>query len=687
MSKPPFTRRSAANRLASSASIAGLILGQTITPAMAQNYLDIFNRPSDGRHVGWSMEASSASMAYHHLYEAHAQMREQVRSARIRPLPSTGTYQTGDGRHRFLPIELHLQQYSGSVRNFYTEDGHRLYAEDRHGRFEILSRICSDDPLVELNGIELPSRSFQYTIVTYMRVLPVALDRPEQVFGMASYNNQRPMGGFLNSIPAYFTPQRGIEGVNGDAIPIPDCITDAFINDYYGPYPALVSTLSPGQIQTAGHTRTEIEERPGQCPPEGAPDDVIGTARYERSYFEPVYPIIDADGNNLLTANPNQAAWTYVNGCRAPWIRQTPIRQECTRTIAGQPNVVSRAWKAWMREVVPERGYYLDGEPIQYEPIGTAETTGTPYDWELVVDLCAPDTVTPQLVKVETPLNERETNLTCPSTHPLGTWDRERDGTSTNFSLPDTNFEPWDLVVWDDWRTTRNDCHTTSTSSSVEYNNSGCQTSRRNVSTTTTSYHDGRAPISNTSYGAWVYDNSNCNSGGGSGERSLDTNGDGIGDMRIGDPDAPPGSRVVDGDCGACNGPGESSSDRSDDGKVICTELMRQELISREDYVLCARHSYATLSEAHFRGYHVWAVPVVKWMRKSPHATRAWRVLAQARMNDIAYKTGHRATPDHFGRTLNFVGEPLCWLIGQFVGATDYAAHLYAKKETNHDLA
>lgn len=116
----------------------------------------------------------------------------------------------------------------------------------------------------------------------------------------------------------------------------------------------------------------------------------------------------------------------------------------------------------------------------------------------------------------------------------------------------------------------------------------------------------------------------------------------------------------------------KASEDNS--AKVICTELHRQGLMSRADYALGADYARAHLTERHYRGYHAWAITVVRHMRRSKRATAFWRILAQARADHIAYLYGDTARRNRFGALLCALGYPTCYLIGGLIGARDWRA-------------
>lgn len=118
--------------------------------------------------------------------------------------------------------------------------------------------------------------------------------------------------------------------------------------------------------------------------------------------------------------------------------------------------------------------------------------------------------------------------------------------------------------------------------------------------------------------------------------------------------------------------PASSSKNNDTDSKVICTELVRQGLFDRSDYVSGARYVEAHLTERHVRGYHAWGVPVVRRMRRSRRATAFWRRLAQARADHIAFLGGDASRRNRFGAFLCAVGHPACYLIGGLVGEQDW---------------
>ena len=114
-------------------------------------------------------------------------------------------------------------------------------------------------------------------------------------------------------------------------------------------------------------------------------------------------------------------------------------------------------------------------------------------------------------------------------------------------------------------------------------------------------------------------------------------------------------------------------------GRVICNELMRQGIMTRKQVVLDYKFTRDHLTPTHVNGYHVWAVWMVKQMRKG-RLVNFWTHVAGHRANEIAYIYGERDKPDYLGKVYRKVLEPICWSIGFFCKTTDWSV-LYKQKE------
>jgi len=114
-------------------------------------------------------------------------------------------------------------------------------------------------------------------------------------------------------------------------------------------------------------------------------------------------------------------------------------------------------------------------------------------------------------------------------------------------------------------------------------------------------------------------------------------------------------------------------------GRVICNELMRQGIMTRKQVVLDYKFTEDYLTPQHVAGYHVWAVWMVRQMRKG-RLVNFWKHVAGHRANEIAYIYGDRDKPDYLGKIYRKILEPICWSIGFFCKKTDWTV-LYKQKE------
>lgn len=105
-------------------------------------------------------------------------------------------------------------------------------------------------------------------------------------------------------------------------------------------------------------------------------------------------------------------------------------------------------------------------------------------------------------------------------------------------------------------------------------------------------------------------------------------------------------------------------------GRVICTELHAQGLLDADLYALDVAYTPG-LHPAVVRGYHWWAIPYVRLMRRSATAIAIAKPLATWRARAIAYELG-KGPFCWRGAVVRAIGEPLCFAIGLFVPASDW---------------
>lgn len=107
-------------------------------------------------------------------------------------------------------------------------------------------------------------------------------------------------------------------------------------------------------------------------------------------------------------------------------------------------------------------------------------------------------------------------------------------------------------------------------------------------------------------------------------------------------------------------------------GRVICTHFFRKGMLSRGIWRADLEYTHRNLSERTVRGYHFWAIPYVRLMRKSPLAERLMYPIAKHRARELAYQLGRAKKGSWRGKLVRLTLEPLCWVIGGFVGARDW---------------
>ena len=116
-------------------------------------------------------------------------------------------------------------------------------------------------------------------------------------------------------------------------------------------------------------------------------------------------------------------------------------------------------------------------------------------------------------------------------------------------------------------------------------------------------------------------------------------------------------------------------------GRVICTELNKTDELSTQDLVRDIRFTYRHLTKKHLKGYLAWAIPTVRHIQKFKTYRKVWKHIAQHRANDIAWRM-NQGKFDLLGRIYAGIGEPLCWIIGNFVSDKNY--NLLNNKRNRH---
>ncbi|MBL6946858.1 MAG: hypothetical protein ISR47_09485 [Rhodospirillales bacterium] len=113
------------------------------------------------------------------------------------------------------------------------------------------------------------------------------------------------------------------------------------------------------------------------------------------------------------------------------------------------------------------------------------------------------------------------------------------------------------------------------------------------------------------------------------------------------------------------------------DRRVICTHFVAKRLMSPALQRIDMQFTHERLSAATVRGYHFWAVPYVRLMRRggilARMASRVMLPIATWRAEEIAHQMGNGGYgPNVKGKIVRLIMEPLCRLIGTFVKPTNY---------------
>ena len=75
-------------------------------------------------------------------------------------------------------------------------------------------------------------------------------------------------------------------------------------------------------------------------------------------------------------------------------------------------------------------------------------------------------------------------------------------------------------------------------------------------------------------------------------------------------------------------------------GSVICSELCRQELISKEDYKIHWDYTMNKWNKDELKGYWLWAMPTAKKMKTSKWLTKFWLHIMKYKIQHVKYTLG-----------------------------------------------
>ena len=101
-------------------------------------------------------------------------------------------------------------------------------------------------------------------------------------------------------------------------------------------------------------------------------------------------------------------------------------------------------------------------------------------------------------------------------------------------------------------------------------------------------------------------------------------------------------------------------------GTVICTELYRQNLMSKEDHRLSWNFTVNNFSDTHINGYWYWAVPMVKLMKKNKLVTKFWNHVMSNRTKDIKWRL-KKGKFNLLGRLYSMLIENGSYIVGKLI--------------------
>ncbi|NVK18642.1 MAG: hypothetical protein HWE30_08110 [Methylocystaceae bacterium] len=120
-------------------------------------------------------------------------------------------------------------------------------------------------------------------------------------------------------------------------------------------------------------------------------------------------------------------------------------------------------------------------------------------------------------------------------------------------------------------------------------------------------------------------------------------------------------------------GTGEGAS------KVVCTELRQRGLMSASDYLSCYVYAKKKLPAAFMAGYHFWAIPYVRLMRRNAGAVWLIQPFVKWRTNEVSFRLGRAKKGSVMGKIICALHDPLCTLLGYLVTPEDYQVLYEAK--------
>lgn len=110
---------------------------------------------------------------------------------------------------------------------------------------------------------------------------------------------------------------------------------------------------------------------------------------------------------------------------------------------------------------------------------------------------------------------------------------------------------------------------------------------------------------------------------------------------------------------------------------VICTELYNLGYLTEEEYQIELKYGATHFSSEAMRGYHAFAIPAVKAMRKRPETIINILPLVKSFTEEMAYRLGKKETGNEVGAIFLDKGLPLFERIGVLINEPDWKQLFY----------
>ena len=124
--------------------------------------------------------------------------------------------------------------------------------------------------------------------------------------------------------------------------------------------------------------------------------------------------------------------------------------------------------------------------------------------------------------------------------------------------------------------------------------------------------------------------------------------------------------------------PPTSSSGSS--SKLICNQLLNSGEIDQAQFITSMRDFRERLTPTHLRGYHVWAVPTVRLMRKSKTVSNVVHKLFNMRMKYVESRNNRKVSAPMSSIVLCKLGEGLSYILGAITPGNQNWQRVYDKK-------